>query len=625
MSSSLPPTKSQNRNGSLNAPPSQPILTHVEPPSDKPAASTASLTLDLESPTVVDIMTDSRFPSVGKPNPSDSETKGKKDVLEEAMELGLSTPLPDMMKSMGGSDPSAFMDDRLMKELDKGIKQLEEGMTMGNFPPLKTIDSGIQTQSTPTLPILSQHTIEAAQAQQKLAQVAAAADESSAAASGGKRRRSSFNGRRGSFSKLMGGLFGRGGDPDSITDPNKVTDDELEKIKARGAGAPRRRSWGEIFLGQEERKIREIHVEQKSLEKKRNPSLKEIKEKQKKEQKSGRGFRQSFTGTMHQLLGVEDFGPVGNQGKYPDKIVKRLKNEAKRYAVAKNLPESVLSLKPEDKRNKDGVNVFWLGEIAGPKGTIYDMSTIICELFVSPDYPFKGPTLQYEGHVVEFVAGKNQTDPREQNIQTPWTPAMTLADAVKRVEDLLLEQQKKIETEQKNMEMKRKEKARKEELQKELDKEMEKAKEAELEEGAHEDPTSPLYIPPFGTPSPKKEEKANNRTPMNTPPKQGSLDYNLATASSNFNDDTPSTKNPLADPMNTMGNIEIGDDHDVDIGVQEPLTPVVKLGKSSALPRRGSFRHSFSNKNDSGLSGLDVDKLLADEGVQNVLDSDTED
>ncbi|GMH92391.1 hypothetical protein TL16_g12334 [Triparma laevis f. inornata] len=467
MSSSLPPASKTSTSASQQ----QPILTQgINFPSSNTSAPPLSLDLglDLESPTVVDILGNSQFPSVSKPSEgpkSGPKSSTKKDVLEEAMELGLSTPLPEVMKSKAQAktvdDPSAFMDDHLMKELDKGIKSLEEGMTSGSaFPPLKTIDSGIQTQSTLTLPILSQHTIEAAQAQQKLIAAATAeTDEDSP----GKRRRSSFNGRRGSFSKILGGIFG-GGNPDSNS--NRITDDELAKIQARGAGAPRRRSWGEIFLGQEEKKVREIQVEQKSLEKKRNPSLKEIKEKQKKEQKSGRGFRQSFTGTMHHLLGVEDFGPVGNQGKYPDKIVKRLKNEAKRYANTSNLPDSVLSLKPEDKRNRDGVNVFWLGEIAGPKGTIYDMSTIICELFVSPDYPFKGPTLQYEGHVVEFVAGKNQTDPREENIQTPWTPAMTLADAVKRVEELLLEQQKKIEVEQMNLEMKRKDKALAESMRK---------------------------------------------------------------------------------------------------------------------------------------------------------------
>ena len=320
-------------------------------------------------------------------------------------------------------------------------------------------------------------------------------------------------------------------------------------------------------------------------------------------------------------LRSSQFGPVGGQGKYPDKIVKRLKNEAKKYAIEKNLPSSVISLKPEDKRNKGGINVFWLGEISGPKDTIYDRSTIMCELFVSPEYPFKGPTLQYEGHVVEFVVGKNQTDPREANIQSPWAPAMTLMDAVLRVETLLIEQQKKIEAEQRSLELKRQEKLKMEEHQKAMEK---LAKEEEEEEG--EDINDPLYIPPFGVPSPKKADGTKTppkKSPMNTPPKKGSLDAKLA--EKNFAD-SPSTKNPLAiETGETDTNIEHDDNFDDDNAVEEPTTPVVKLGKSEALPRRGSFRHSFTQGNSISM-GLDIDKLLSDEGIKDILDeTETED
>ena len=246
---------------------------------------------------------------------------------------------------------------------------------------------------------------------------------------------------------------------------------------------------------------------------------------------------------------------------------------------------------------------------------------VASQLFVSPDYPFKGPTLQYEGHVVEFVVGKNQTDPREASIQSPWAPAMSLVDAVMRVEELLIEQQKKIEMEQKNLEAKRQEKLRMEEHKKEMEAQ---AKEGgQGEEGL--DPDDPLYIPPFGTPSPGKKQPpgADNspkaRSPMRSPPKEGSLDANLAARSADPN--TPSTKNPLAiDTDFADGADHVVDNYDEGDEEEEPPTPVVKLGRSEALPRRGSFRHSFSKGNDMGI---DVDKLLAEEGVKNILDGTT--
>ncbi|GMH47772.1 hypothetical protein TrRE_jg10455, partial [Triparma retinervis] len=166
-------------------------------------------------------------------------------------------------------------------------------------------------------------------------------------------------------------------------------------------------------------------------EKKRTPSLKDIKEKEKKEKRKGRGFRNSFNQSVQKLLGVEEFGPKEDlKGKYPDKIVKRLRGEAKRIAAPGfKLPSSVLSLAPEESRNTHDVHVFWMGSVAGPPGTIYHQSTMPVELFVSPEYPFKGPTLQFEGHVVEFCVGENQVDPREKGYRWKWTPAMTLVDA----------------------------------------------------------------------------------------------------------------------------------------------------------------------------------------------------
>lgn len=355
-----------------------------------------------------------------------------------------------------------------MAELEREVAAIEEEMTVQT--------SSLTPSGTPRLPPLASN-LAPKQDQQKKGE----GDESSG--SSPKRsppRRSSFNGMRGSFSKLLGRKSGREAAEESKGGA---------RLKAKPV-LKRRRSWGEVsflsnpFLEKEKFKCtslltlfpcslptflyprcaanaisrikvlfgeapepapRQIIVDVK----KRNPTLREIREKEKKE-RSKRGFRSSFSASLQKIMGVEEFGPPPDlDGKYPEKIIKRLRNEARRYESEQfTLPECVLSIKPEGKdggrqrkvdegllpyfmdyaiclltranfeasRNTDGVNVFWVAEVMGPENTVYENSTICTELYVSPEYPFKGPTLQYEGHVVEFVIGKNQTDPREKNI-----------------------------------------------------------------------------------------------------------------------------------------------------------------------------------------------------------------
>jgi hypothetical protein len=182
--------------------------------------------------------------------------------------------------------------------------------------------------------------------------------------------------------------------------------------------------------------------------------------------------------------------------------------------------------------------------------------------------------------VVEFVAGKNQTDPRDAHIQSPWTPAMSLLDAVGKVTELLVEQQEKIEAEQIALEGKRLDKLRMEQeverrVKEQLETERAKGGGGDVEEGGVEatdrrNPQSPgvhnpLQAPPApGTPSPRLFEAEND---------------------------------------------------------DEEGSPVVRLGKSMALARHGSFRHSISKQQGIAMqSGLDVKKLLGED--MEFVDSD---
>jgi len=234
------------------------------------------------------------------------------------------------------------------------------------------------------------------------------------------------------------------------------------------------------------------------------------------------------------------------------------------------LPNHVMFLKPNGARNDDEINIFWMAEMEGPAKTIYEKSIILIEIFVSPEYPFKGPTLSYEGHVVEFVAGKNQTDPRELNILVPWTPAMSLIDAVLKVEELLKEQQERIEAEQLSLERKREEKKR-------IDEEVQRRVQEELEKRGEEG-----------------GEGGGGGAGEQVPP-------------------SPGIHNPMQEGRGTateeMPRVSTPPLFSGEAAAEQ--TPVVRLGKSSALARRGSFRHSLTaNQGNAIASGLNIEALL---------------
>ena len=261
----------------------------------------------------------------------------------------------------------------------------------------------------------------------------------------------------------------------------------------------------------------------------------------------------------------------------------------------------MIYLKPNKSRNTDSTNVFWVAEVEGPPGTIYERAMVLVELFVSPEYPFKGPTLSYEGHVVEFVTGKNQTDPREKNILAPWTPAMSLLDAALKVEGLLVEQQQKMEQEQLNLEKKRIEK-------KGIEEEVARRVEEQL-------------AVERGVIGKQKEGRETGQ------------EEESATAIERGKEGERGGHNPLrADGQKRRGGEgeegEGGEEGGGETGVittgsspapsapsKNSATPVVRLSRSSAVPRRGSFRHSLTGKQGSAIStGLNLDELLGRDG-----------
>jgi len=167
-------------------------------------------------------------------------------------------------------------------------------------------------------------------------------------------RRGSFGGRRNSFSKMMDFIVGQPVDSALHAPGLSQTDGQHESIEeARGkaaqrGGGGRRRSWGEALglvdsprssaaknkaameaaqakAAANAPKPRTIEVKQRE----RAPSLKEMKEGEKK----GRGFRASFRDSFHNFVGVQEFETVAHRphGNYPPKIIKRLASEAKRY------------------------------------------------------------------------------------------------------------------------------------------------------------------------------------------------------------------------------------------------------------------------------------------------------
>ena len=112
-----------------------------------------------------------------------------------------------------------------LKQLEEAVKEVEEDVKVQNM------ETGVSSsqQKLPLAGVPAQHSIEAAKQLEELRKVPEQAESDRG------RRRSSFNGRRGSFSKLIGGLFGGSGG--SAEAPmGSITEEELAKIRERGGG-----------------------------------------------------------------------------------------------------------------------------------------------------------------------------------------------------------------------------------------------------------------------------------------------------------------------------------------------------------------------------------------------------
>jgi ubiquitin-protein ligase len=456
--------------------------------------------------------------------------------------------------------------------------------------------------------------------------------------SDGKGRRGSFGGRRNSFSKMIDFITGRGDDdaagaPSAGGGANESNEMAAARAtaQARGGGG-RRRSFGELLglvdsprtahernnaamaaaqlkSDQKQAKLAASQPKPRTIEdaSKKPPFLRKDSDDGKGER---RGFRASFRESFKNFIGVEEFESVASKphGVYPPKIVKRLAAEAKRYE--NNLPGHLMSLKPNKSRNTEdpNINIFWIAEMEGPPNTIYEKSMILIEIFVSPEYPFKGPTLSYEGHVVEFVSGKNQTDPREVNILVPWTPAMSIIDAVLKVSDLLVEQQDRIEAEQVALERKREEKARiEEEVQRRVEETLRKERESG-ERGMFESKSTTGIQSPEGVKNPLILNAIDNQDGVGAATGVGDGSGYADGSVSNL---SPPKKTLVSEPTISPNNND--------------GTPVVKLSKSTALPRRGSFRHSLTKGQGQAVeSGLNLDALFGGD-VQRVDVDDLDD
>jgi hypothetical protein len=218
------------------------------------------------------------------------------DLLDQAKEMGLVTPLPSIKKGGEGKGGGKYKVETPGKDVTTPIEQLERevaemGLTMdeqmeeivgreeeggsgrrGNYgeslttklPPVGNkvgMNAGVVPAGSPTI-VLGE---------------------------GRTQRRRSFGGRRGSFSKFVGGLFGLG----DVAEEDATSSSPDKKEVAGKGGGKRRKSWGEIFMGERAEQLAEAPKRRQIVvpEKKRAPSLKEIKEKEKKEAKKGRGFR----------------------------------------------------------------------------------------------------------------------------------------------------------------------------------------------------------------------------------------------------------------------------------------------------------------------------------------------
>lgn len=190
---------------------------------------------------------------------------------------------------------------------------------------------------------------------------------------------------------------------------------------------------------------------------------------------------------------------------------------------------------------------------------------------------------------------------------------MSLIDAVSHVKDLLLDQQKKMEEEHQLMEKKRADKEKAEKGQKLT---VDAA-------GGSDDPDNPLYIPPFGSPKHSKQGNKNEAGSEIAFNKGGGKSDASSSGKSEDESDggvsSSSHNMPQLNPLHLpdkVNSIDAGRATDESHAVatlpviEEPSTPVVKLGKSRAMPRRGSFRFE---QGKGSPSGLDINALLGNE------------
>ena len=301
---------------------------------------------------------------------------------------------------------------------------------------------------------------------------------------------------------------------------------------------------------------------------------------------------------------------IGESDEYPEKIVRRLKAEAIRLESAAELsafPPCLLSLKPNKVKNTHNVFVHWQAEIMGPSGTVWERTRIELELFVGPDYPFKGPTIQYEGHIAEFVVGKNQTDPREKNILCPWTPAMNLLDSCVAIEKLLGDQHKKLVYEQTVMEADRVRKL----TNRIKEEEGSAAAAAAAAAGSVAKVINAKQITELTTAATIRVKRksfqssptTDHLNPLRIQAEKKEIDC--------FQDQLVTVAD-YVEEEEEEGEKEKEKEEEQGGGIRErpsSETQIVTLSARSALPRRGSFRGSIEGKNDEGDVYLDLQQL----------------
>ena len=417
--------------------------------------------------------------------------------------------------------------------------------------------------------------------------------------------------RRSSFGEKKVGHGGVGERGEAVN-----TNDGLPMVPA-GKKKTRRKSWGELF-GLRRRSYSDeeqvIVVPQRVIKPPTSittpsPMLGEIRKLEMEavnanananaKGKEKRGFRKSFGESVKNILGVKEFDAVlttTEEGEYPDKIVKRLRAEAKRYEniPREQFPPCVMNIFPSKTKNTHNVFVYWNAQILGPDGTIWARQTIDLELFVGPQYPFKGPTISYEGNTAEFVVGKNQTDPREGNVLCSWTPAMNLLEACVKIEDLLKEQHKRMLSEGESSG------ATPYVTRREMKNSGDGSDGMRTTTGVRRSfATSPDKSKnEFGVTGATPASK-ERRLVHHTEKSDGSAGATVSNNNSNNNNnDNTAVVNVSDDKMNDINESDVNDDsisNDVNrIIIQPPIsspdTPIVKLSEAKALPRRGSWR-----------------------------------